>query len=540
MSIKYKLVVAFVSLAVLIFISIVINAYNLNSLKETTKAVDRWHKIISMLIQAQESFVKIDGSMNSYALSANPKFAEIVHYEEKNLLERLRGIESMLEEEEKKKEIGQILSMFEEWRRITLQRFFALQRDVEEEKIPLAQLQSFVRNNQEDAEKNQIVSLFMGLIEDQHASLNKKLEELDRDTARTNACLYLDGAIALAVAIWLALALARHIGNRLGIALRAVQATATGDLSVPIEVRGVDEIGKMLQAVAAMQESLRGMIGDIQGNTERLSQAARVLAEVSGEVDRAVSEQHDASATMAAAVQTLTVSIDEVTRNAEEASTVARASGEIAQEGSEVVRRTVESIRTIAERVKEAARDIAHLEEHAEGIASIVGVIEGIAEQTNLLALNAAIEAARAGQYGRGFAVVADEVRKLAERTTSSTTEIIAMVSRIQEGTKQAVCAMETSVAEVEQGVRFANAAGESIERIATGSSQVIAYAGHISEALKEQSQASNQVANEVETIVQMADKNQEAVERVGAAVGLVEESLRALSLAVGRFRLGS
>ncbi|WP_051240834.1 methyl-accepting chemotaxis protein [Tepidiphilus margaritifer] len=478
--------------------------------------------------------------MNSYALSANPKFAEIVHYEEKNLLERLRGIESMLEEEEKKKEIGQILSMFEEWRRITLQRFFALQRDVEEEKIPLAQLQSFVRNNQEDAEKNQIVSLFMGLIEDQQASLNKKLEELDRDTARTNACLYLDGAIALAVAIWLALALARHIGNRLGIALRAVQATATGDLSVPIEVRGVDEIGKMLQAVAAMQESLRGMIGDIQGNTERLSQAARVLAEVSGEVDRAVSEQHDASATMAAAVQTLTVSIDEVTRNAEEASTVARASGEIAQEGSEVVRRTVESIRTIAERVKEAARDIAHLEEHAEGIASIVGVIEGIAEQTNLLALNAAIEAARAGQYGRGFAVVADEVRKLAERTTSSTTEIIAMVSRIQEGTKQAVCAMETSVAEVEQGVRFANAAGESIERIATGSSQVIAYAGHISEALKEQSQASNQVANEVETIVQMADKNQEAVERVGAAVGLVEESLRALSLAVGRFRLGS
>lgn len=68
----------------------------------------------------------------------------------------------------------------------------------------------------------------------------------------------------------------------------------------------------------------------------------------------------------------------------------------------------------------------------------------------------------------------------------------------------------------------------------------MIAYAGHISEALKEQSQASNQVANEVETIVQMADKNQEAVERVGAAVGLVEESLRALSLAVGRFRLGS
>jgi len=540
MSIKYKLVVAFVSLAVLIFISIAVNAYNLNAMKETTKAVDRWHTIISLLIQAQESFVKIDGAMNSYALSANPKFAEIVHYEEKRLLEHLNEIKPLLENQANANEIGQILSMFEEWRKITLQRFFVLYRDVEEGKIPLSQLQSFVRNNQEDAEKNQIVSLFMGLIEEQQALLKKKLEELDGDTARTNTCLYLGGASALVVAIWLALALARNIGNRLGIALRVVEATSTGDLSVPIEVRGEDEVGRMLQAVAAMQEALRGMIGDIQGNTGRLSQAARVLAEVSGEVDRAVNEQHDASAKMAAAVQTLTISIDEVTRNAEEASAVARASGEIAQEGSEVVRRTVQSIRTIAERVKESAREIAQLEGYADGITSIVSVIEDIAEQTNLLALNAAIEAARAGQYGRGFAVVADEVRKLAERTTSSTKEIIAMVSQIQHGTKQAVSTMETSVAEVEQGVEFANAAGESIERIATGSSQVIAYAGHISEALKEQSQASNQVANEVETIVQMADKNQEAVERVGSTVGLVEEALQALRLAVGRFRLSS
>ena len=166
-------------------------------------------------------------------------------------------------------------------------------------------------------------------------------------------------------------------------------------------------------------------------------------------------------------------------------------------------------------------------------------MIETIAEQTNLLALNAAIEAARAGEYGRGFAVVADEVRKLAERTTVSTQEITEMIAHIQQGTKQAVTAMETSVAEVEQGVQLANAAGESIERIAEGSGRVIDYASHISDALKEQSVASNQVARNVETIVQMADKNHQTVNRATAAAKLIEDAMQTLRQAVGRFKIG-
>jgi methyl-accepting chemotaxis protein len=134
--------------------------------------------------------------------------------------------------------------------------------------------------------------------------------------------------------------------------------------------------------------------------------------------------------------------------------------------------------------------------------------------------------------------VVADEVRKLAERTTVSTQEITEMITHIQQGTKQAVVTMETSVAEVEEGVQLANAAGESIERIAAGSGRVIDYASHISDALKEQSIASNQVARNVETIVQMAEKNHQAVNRAGATVKLIEEAMQTLRNAVGRFKI--
>ncbi|MDX7841970.1 methyl-accepting chemotaxis protein, partial [Aeromonas caviae] len=57
-----------------------------------------------------------------------------------------------------------------------------------------------------------------------------------------------------------------------------------------------------------------------------------------------------------------------------------------------------------------AAAKVLEMQEDAQQIGSVLGVIGGIAAQTNLLALNAAIEAARAGEQGRGFAVVADAV----------------------------------------------------------------------------------------------------------------------------------
>lgn len=65
------------------------------------------------------------------------------------------------------------------------------------------------------------------------------------------------------------------------------------------------------------------------------------------------------------------------------------------------------------QRTRQAIRS---LDEAAERIGSVVGLISTIASQTNLLALNATIEAARAGEAGKGFAVVASEVKALANQ----------------------------------------------------------------------------------------------------------------------------
>jgi methyl-accepting chemotaxis protein len=81
---------------------------------------------------------------------------------------------------------------------------------------------------------------------------------------------------------------------------------------------------------------------------------------------------------------------------------------------------------------KGTSEKMSELDQAAEQIGSIVGVIRQIAAQTNLLALNATIEAARAGNAGRGFAVVASEVKALANQTEQATKRVSDQVTSIQ------------------------------------------------------------------------------------------------------------
>lgn len=147
---------------------------------------------------------------------------------------------------------------------------------------------------------------------------------------------------------------------------------------------------------------------------------------------------------------------------------------ESARQGAQIVQSTVDLVQGIAGEISSASAAILAVSKESEEIANIVKTIRGIADQTNLLALNAAIEAARAGDQGRGFAVVADEVRSLAARTAQATVEIVDVVKRNNELSQAAVANMAISREKVEEGVKLANLAGNSISEIRDGANRVV------------------------------------------------------------------
>ena len=348
------------------------------------------------------------------------------------------------------------------------------------------------------------------------------------------AALLLGSLAAVVFSFWLA----QRIGRRLDGAVEAANRIAAGDLGSRIPAEGGDEIGRLLSAMAGMQESLRRTIQESRDEAGTVSSSAHRLNDSVGKTADSTSTQSAAASAIAASVEQLTVSINLVAERLGDASRVAAESDDKAGDGVVAMDKVVSEIRHISTVVNDASAQIAALESQSNQISAIVTVIKEIADQTNLLALNAAIEAARAGEQGRGFAVVADEVRKLAERTTKSTGEITAMIDAIQQSTGEAVAGIEKGVALAESGVGNATEAGSVVRALSELAKHVAEVVAEISGALREQSLAANEVAAKVEQIAVNAEEiNATTTETAAAAKTLDEVSERMLTT-VGRFRL--
>ncbi|AUH50611.1 methyl-accepting chemotaxis protein [Chromobacterium sp. ATCC 53434] len=315
--------------------------------------------------------------------------------------------------------------------------------------------------------------------------------------------------LVVAVCGWLSGQLFLNIRSSLSQMLNTMQSVRTSlDFRLRAPVRRMDEIGKTASAFNELMGRLQQSFQEIRHSVGAMEGAIVSMADSSGSIaDSSVTQSESASA-MAAAVEQMTVSINHVADRAREANLQARDAGEVADRGSGVVMGTVDGISAVAASVGDAADRIGKLRDDSVTIATVLSVIKDIADQTNLLALNAAIEAARAGETGRGFAVVADEVRKLAERTASSTTEISAVIDKMQQGTQAAVSGMQQVVDRVNQEAERARGASEAIQQIKTSSEHGVMLIGEISDSIVEQGSASNIIAQKVEQIAQMAEAN--------------------------------
>ncbi len=312
---------------------------------------------------------------------------------------------------------------------------------------------------------------------------------------------------------------------------------AEGDLTVHATV--TEEItGAIADSVNYAIDALRTLVTTINTTAVEVSSATEKTLATASRLTDASAHQAREIASASAAITDMADSMEGVSKDAEGSVDVAHKSLEIAQKGAGIVRRSISGMDTIREQIQETSKRIKRLGESSQEIGDIVGLITEIADQTNILALNAAIQASTAGEAGRGFAVVADEVQRLAERAGNATKQIEALVKTIQADTNEAVSSMEASTANVVNGAKMAEDAGEALIEIENVSDELAELIQGISQSASRQASVALDVSHTMNVIQEITLQTSEGTEETSASIGNLSELANELRKSVAGFKL--
>ena len=291
---------------------------------------------------------------------------------------------------------------------------------------------------------------------------------------------------------------------------RVLSGLAHGDLSNRISVDMVGVFGDIKNDANATVDSLREIVGEIQGAVRAINSAAGEIASGNADLSSRTEQQAASLEETAASMEELTSTVRQNAENARSANQLSIGAADVAERGGHVVSQVVTTM--------------GEINAQSRKIEDIIGVIDGIAFQTNILALNAAVEAARAGEQGRGFAVVAGEVRTLAQRSAAAAREIKGLISE--------------TVHKVGSGSQLVDSAGATMAEIVASVKRVTDIMGEISAASAEQTAGIEQVSNTVTHMDETTQQNAALVEEATAAARAMEEQAARLAENVARFRL--
>lgn len=349
-----------------------------------------------------------------------------------------------------------------------------------------------------------------GLSETQQELMNQAVTEAKENYGSTRTIMVASGIIASIFAGLVALFISRGITSPLNRALSVAEQVAAGDLTAEISQSRKDETGRLLQALASMNQKLKDIVREVRYGTDAMVTASTQIATGNLDLSSRTEEQASSLEETASSMEELTSTVKQNAEHSQKASELASRSSGIARQGGNVVEKVIQTMSSI--------------NDSSRKIVDIISVIDGIAFQTNILALNAAVEAARAGEQGRGFAVVASEVRVLAQRSATAAKEIKELI--------------QNSVDKVNSGSELVAEAGQTMNEVVTSIQQVTNIVTEISDATREQSDGIDQVNQAVMQMDQVTQQNAALVEEAAAAAQSLQEQAQRLSNVVSVFRI--
>ncbi|WP_374472392.1 methyl-accepting chemotaxis protein [Phenylobacterium sp.] len=297
--------------------------------------------------------------------------------------------------------------------------------------------------------------------------------------------------------------------NALGQALARLSARDLG-VRVSAEVAPEFQVLKddFNSAVAALEEAMAA----VSESTESVSGGVEQIGAAADDLSRRTEQQAASLEETAAALEEITATV--------------RKSAEGARQASEMVATAKARAERSVEVMDRAQGAMSQIEQSAQQIGNIIGVIDEIAFQTNLLALNAGVEAARAGDAGKGFAVVAMEVRALAQRSAEAAKEIKALIS--------------ASTEQVSEGVTLVGQTGEALSGIAGEVAAIDGLVNEIAASAQEQSVGLAQVNTAVNQMDHLTQQNAAMVQQTTAATHTLKAQADDLGQLVAAFKVAA
>jgi len=370
------------------------------------------------------------------------------------------------------------------------------------------------------------------------------MNSLTNDIRLSGVFTLIIGVICGIIAIVIGLYIARGIIKPLNSIMKLMKKAEDGDLTVILDYKKLDEIGKLSSSFNIMIKRIKELIGEVSQVSNKVLKNVEVVAEISaesaeatkqismaiGEIATGSTEQAKSSSEAIDQIRILSQKIDTVMESTEKVKAISTETKEIGNSSFLVVGELNERTRQSAVMVHEINEDIYDLNNSSKEIEKIIEVIKSISDQTSLLSLNASIEAARVGEAGKGFAVVANEIKKLSEQSKEATMMISNIINSIQNKTENTVNLVHQANAIFNEQEKSVRNTDNAFRNIVESTENISAQVDNVTFVMKDMHVFKERIIKAVENISVLAEESSAATEEVLASVE--EENLSTQQLA--------